>query len=310
MKKILLRILILCTLLCMILPPQSVSGMERVDVARKCSLALEYSRDGLGFSGLEIRIFRVAEMYEDGTYALVAPYSGFPVTIHGIRSQQEWREAANTLAAYIGSRQVPATKQAFTDESGKVAFSDLTTGIYLVMGVTAETEKATYTFENFCVFLPRPSSDGRMEYALEAKPKSEYKPKPEEIKEIELKVTKLWKDTGYKSKRPKSVKVDILKDGVVQETVTLNSANNWTYTWKAPEDDSVWSAVEKDVPDAYKVTIDPKGTTITITNTRSSSGGDPPKTGDTFALRPWVMTMSLSGIALAVLGVLGKRKRR
>lgn len=310
MKKILHRILIVLLLISVVLQPVPVGAAERVDTARKCSLELEYSSEGRGFSGLEIRIFRVAEMYEDGRFALISPYNSFPVTIHGIKSQKEWRDAANTLAAYITSQQVAPTKLATTTENGKVLFSDLTTGIYLVMGTTAETEDATYRFENFCVFLPTPLSDGRLDYEMEAKPKFEYTPKPEEPKEIELKVVKLWKDTGYKNSRPKSIKVDILKNGVVQETVTLNAANNWTYTWKAPEGDDVWTVVEKDVPKAYTVVITSSGGVITITNKRPPSDNDPPKTGDTFALRPWLMTMSVSGMALAGLGILGKRKRR
>ena len=46
-------------------------------------------------------------------------------------------------------------------------------------------------------------------------------------------VTKAWDDNyNQDGKRPTEVKVDLLKDGEIDETVTLTEGNGWTYTWQ------------------------------------------------------------------------------
>lgn len=302
MRKTLFHAIIFLLLVSITLQPLTVSGAEAL-----CSLQLDYSKEGRGFSGLEIKLFRIADIYDDGTYALTAPFDTLPVKIHGISTQKEWRNAAETLSAYAVSAQMTPSYSAVTDESGQVRFSDLHTGIYLVMGVTAETSEGTYQFENFCIFLPTPLDDGTLNYDVHAKPKSTHTPPAEEPKELKYQVVKLWKDTGIRILRPKNVTVDILKNGQIQETIVLNSDNNWSYSWTAPEDDAIWTVVEKDVPDAYTVVITSSGTAFTITNSRPAPTVDPPKTGDTFAFRPYLTTMAVSGILLLLLGTLYKK---
>lgn len=309
MRKITLHILAILILLCTVCQPIQVSAAEMVDVTQECSLELDYSSNGTGFPGLEIQLYRIAEMYEDGAYALIAPFDKLPVRIHGITSQKEWQDAANTLASYITAQQIQPTKTKLTDRTGKTSFQDLSTGIYLVQGVTAERDNSIYKFENFCVFLPRPLTDGTYGYDLSAKPKSSVTPKPENPEETRYQVVKLWKDTGMRNQRPKSVTVSILKNGMVQETVLLNADNNWTYSWSAPVENDIWTVVEKDIPDAYTVVIREAGNVFTITNFRAAPEGQPPKTGDTFALRQWLTAMSLSGMMLIAIGILQKRKR-
>lgn len=310
MRKQIFRILIMLLLVCVTLQPLSVCATEWVDVSRKCSLELDYSTYGDGFSGLDIRIYRIAELYSDGAYALIAPFTQLPVKIHNITSQKEWRDAANSLAAYITAQQIAPTARILTDASGKANFRDLQTGVYLVLGVTAEKENAIYKFENFCVFLPRPLTDGTYQYDYAAKPKSSMTPKPEQPEEIQFQVVKLWKDTGVRNLRPKSITVAIFKNGILQEEVSLDSGNNWSYSWSAPAGNDVWTVVETDVPDDYTVVITENGHVFTITNSRPAPQGQPPKTGDIFALNTWLVTMSVSGILLIVCGLLQKRRSR
>lgn len=310
MRKTIFRVLAFAIFFCIALKPLPVYAAEFVDVDRQCSLELEYSSNGTGFAGLDIQIYRIAEMYADGTYALAAPFDQLPVKIHGIQHQREWRDAANTLAAYITAQQIPATKTEKTNDAGKAAFADLETGIYLVMGLSVKTESHTYQFENFCLFLPTPQSDGALKYDMAAKPKFSVTPNPEQPGEISYQVVKLWKDAGNEAGRPERVEVDILKNGVVQETVALHAENNWTYAWTAPEGEDAWTVVEKNVPEGYSVVMTASGTAFTITNTRPAEEDEPPKTGDSFSLRFWLSAMSISGMMLMLCGTLPKRKRR
>lgn len=309
MRKSGFRLLTLLLLVLFCLQPLSASA-EAVDASRNCSLELEYSSNGTYFSDLEIHIYRIAEIYTNGNYALVAPFSSFPVNIHGISSQKEWRDTANTMAAYIASQRISPTQTVKTNASGKAAFHDLDIGIYLVTAVSANDGVSGYHFENFCVFLPRPQTDGTQLYDLTAKPKCTITHNPEEPQEITYQVVKLWKDAGIQSQRPKSITVDILKNTFLQKTVILSADNDWTYSWTVTDETDIWQVVEKDVPDQYSVVITSSATVFTITNSRSAPTGDPPKTGDTFALRPWLIVMCCSGMLLLACGILQKRKKQ
>ena len=187
------------------------------------------------------------------------------------------------------------------------AFTQLQTGLYLILGASAENSSGTYEFENFMVFLPNSEENNRLNYDVVAKPKANFKPKPEE-EYLEYRVIKLWKDLGNSLQRPQSVTVAISKDGVLQEEVTLHAGNNWSYFWRAPNDNSRWTVVEKNVPDGYSVIITASGTTFSITNSRPAPGGAPPQMGDAFPLMGYILLMSLSGLFLMMLGIWRKRK--
>lgn len=297
--------LIFLLVLCWSVLPAKAEAVTPLDPERKCSMTLYYTQDATGFPNLEIQVYRVAEAFPNGTYDLILPFSDYPVNIYGITSQTEWKDVATTLTSYIAANGVKPDRTAKTAADGTVVFSGLETGLYLIQGVTAENDNGIYRFDDFMMYLPTPGEGGDFDYDMEAKPKcSSFIPK------TEYKIVKLWKDAGYSKERPKSVSIDILKDGSLYETVTLNSANNWSYSWKVSSDDTgKWTVAERDVSEEYKVTISEKSAVFTITNTRKAPAGQPPKTGDTFAFWPWILTMCLSGSLLLIISVYHKRKK-
>lgn len=295
MRRVLLLLLALAVCLPLLLP-LNTQAASPLDTGRECSLTVIFSKDGYAFGDVPAEIYRVAKAYTNGTYSLIPPFSTFPVNIHGIRSQQEWKDVAYTLSAYVQSQQIPADHTVLSDQEGRASFENLETGLYLVMGKTVENEKGIYTFENFMIYLPTPA-DGGYDYDMEARPKpAQFTPK------TEYTVKKLWKDSAYSASRPGSVTVDIMKNGTMQETVELNSANNWSYSWSAPENTDLWTVVEKDVPNRYDVTITASGGMFTITNTAQSDPQSPPKTGDTAFPLAYILGMCLSGFVLILLG--------
>lgn len=295
----------LCVALLLTAMPISAFAVTPVDVEHPCSLTLLYSQESQAFSDLHIQLYRVAEIFPDSTYALCGDFADYPVNIYGITSQAEWRQVTSTLASYVAADQLQPTATARTDESGAAYFGDLRTGMYLILAVRVETEQTVYLFEDFLVSIPSPQENGDYLYDVTAKPKcSSYTPEPENAT---YKVLKLWKDTGYEQSRPDSVQVDIFKNGEFWATETLSDHNNWCVSWSAPEDGSLWQAVERDVAEHYKVTIVAEGNTILITNTRKSEPTPPPQTGDSFSLWPVMMTTCISGLTLLMIGVRRKR---
>ena len=303
MKRTILIGLCLALLLCACIQPGRVHALTPLEPDHICSLTLHYTQDGLGFEGLSVRIYRVAEAFPDGTFELVAPFSGYPVNIHGITSQKEWQDVASTLKAYVAADQVEPTAVATTDETGTAVWENLQTGLYFVHGVIAEKESGTYQFNDFMVYLPTPLEGEGFDYDVEAVPKC-----TQFIPNTHFSLVKLWKDAGNEQDRPKSVTVDILKDGQLHETVVLSQENNWSYNWTVPEGTEVWTVVERDVPAGYTVSISENGYAFVITNTKTNPV-DPPVTGDVFPL--WLLTSSLciSGFAIVLLSTWRERKR-
>ena len=268
-----------------------------------CSLTLHYTRENVAFPDLQIRIFRVAECFADGTYDLAGAFADYPVKIHGITVQKEWRDAAQTLAAYVVADHIAATETAVTDKLGRACFEQLQSGLYLVMDVDAKTQDGTFRFGETLIFLPTPQQDGTYCYDMEARPK------PGTLTPMtEYTVVKLWKDGTNAQNRPDGVSVDILKDGVLQETVVLGPRNNWSHSWQTTDLEAVWTVVETNVPEGYTVTITSGENVFTITNTLPTKPEHPPSTGHVTLIWPYVLMMSISGCLLLALGIWQKRK--
>ncbi len=80
-----------------------------------------------------------------------------------------------------------------------------------------------------------------------------------------LTVRKVWvTDDGGTA--ADSVKVQLLQNGSVYDTVTLNARNNWSYTWYNLGDSDTWTVKEAAVPAGFISTVSGSGTVWTITN--------------------------------------------
>jgi hypothetical protein len=283
------------------------ASAEPFDVDRVSCLTLHYAKDGENFEGLAIKTYRIAELGDDGGYRLCGAFADYSVNVYAVSSQTEWRRITSTLAAYIAADGISPDREGVTDTEGRVSFTGLRTGLYLTLSVKRETKELVTVFEDFITAIPGRNSEGSYNYDVTAKPKYEsFVPAPAEV---EFKVVKQWKDTGAENKRPKSVDVDIFREGALVESVSLSAENDWCYKWTAPDDRSTWTAVERNIPEKYKVTVISDGRTIVITNSYEAPEL-PPDTGDTESLMQYVLMLSLSGLALIALGVMRMRAEK
>ena len=292
--------------LCAVIFPMDCAAVQ-VDLNRECSLTVSYTRNGEVFEGLEIDIFRVAELSSDGEYRLLEPYSGYPIRIHEITSQQEWQETAQTISSFVTADQIAPYRTQKTNTAGQAVFTGLETGLYMVKGTTAQYQNTMVIFQDFMIYLPTPV-DGEYDYDMVASPKYTEHVQPEKYT-----VMKLWKDSGNSDQRPKEIRVDIMKDDTLWQSVILSTANNWAYSWEVTDKNGVWSVIERDVPEGYQVSIANQQTTFVITNTKEPEPSDPPpaeppKTGDTVPLMRYVIMMCISGFALILIGILRQKE--
>ena len=299
----------ICICLLMILSV-SVSARSEVDVDKSSSLVLSYKYNDIAFESIEISIYHVADFTISGEFVLRGDFASYPIDVKTVKTQLEWNKIASTLDAYTKADKLVPTAKATTDKDGNAVFSNLKVGLYLVIGCRAEYAEGYCDYNTFLISVPGLDENEEWIYDVVAKPKISH----HEItgKDIEYTVTKLWKDTGYEEKRPKSVEVAIYKDGQKVETITLNKENNWTYTWKAKDDGSRWTTVESKVPEGYYVTFETNGNTFIITNTYDGeTPPPPPPTGDSANLYFMIITMSILGAAMIILGIgKGRRKER
>lgn len=149
-------------------------------------------------------------------------------------------------------------------EDGKVNFEDLDLGLYLVKQTNKVEGYSVIT--PYLVMIPRVIND-EWTYNVTSKPKTDI------IRVIDLKVTKVWNKANSNISSsinlPKEIEIELSKNGEVIDTVKLNSANNWEYTWKDLEKSDMYNVREVNVPKGYTVTYQKEGNLFIVTNTTS-----------------------------------------
>ncbi len=300
----LFALLAACALLLGMLPV----AVCAVDTQRECLLELCYQHDGKAFEGNGVKLFRAAEVSEDGIYTLVGAFAEYRVKVNGVMSQTEWNETAAALSSYATADSIQPECAEKTNADGIVRFTGLKTGLYLVISDPVETDEGSYIFAPFMIALPNLDEGGNWVFDVSANPKCEaHYVTPAEILH---KVVKLWNDADCNIYRPESITVDILKNGEKVSEQVLSEANNWSYSWTAPDDGSVWQAVEREVNEHYTVTVREENNIITITNTTTETGHtpEPPNTGDSRHIEFYVLMMAMSGMALLLVGMAKLRR--
>jgi len=237
--------------------PVPVHAHTQPDLDSKGSVTISYE-----LSGAEFSLYRVADLSQDVSFSLSGEFAGYPVSLENLDSDG-WREAAQTLAAYAARDSRTVQAEGTTDAEGRLVFSDLKAGLYLVTGNLLEKDHVTYEPVSTLVSLPDLNADDTWNLNPVISPKYEK----QEKETVTCKVTKRWEDTGNKNRRPASVTAQLLRNGKVYEEVKLKKENQWTHTWKNLEKGYAWKVVEKTTEKSYTVKIKKSGMNFVITNT-------------------------------------------
>lgn len=288
-----LKKLILCMTVVLSVAVFNLFQVTAVDVNKKCSLTLNQC-----LSGLNVHLYRVASITETGSYQYTEEFKdaeNTTVDLNKLESSEDLKNAAITLKGYTANVD-GLTKQA---SSSQLCYTNLQTGLYLIIADNLEKDNTTYTYLPYLISLPQKTNyDVSIDFIKYSKnPSHEYK------------IVKHWMDKGLT--HPDSIEVELYDGSTLVKTITLDAANNYAYSWKT-EKAMNYSIKEKSVK-GYKGIVSSSSnetkTEYIITNTSVDTPGTHVKTGDNTNINYWIACMAVAGLILIVLGTIFRRKK-
>ena len=288
-----LKKIILCFTVILSVAVFNLFQVAAVEVNKNCSLTLNEC-----LSGLNVHLYRVASVSKDGTYEYTDEFKdaeNTSIDLNKLETSEELKNAAMTLKGYS------ANKEGMTKvtTSSTLTYSNLTTGLYLVVADNLVIDGKTYTYLPYLISLPQSTKyDVSINFV-----------KYSEVYSHEYKIIKQWKDNG--STHPNSIEVELYDGNTFLKTITLDAAHNYAYSWKT-EQVMNYSIKEKNVK-GYKgivsVSSNDAKTEYVITNTSTSSTGSHVKTGDTTRMNHWVTLIAPPGLYLLIVGTLFRHEK-
>ncbi len=229
------------------------------------TLTLICSEEQVILSDMHWSIYAVGKRntYSPG-YALTGVFANYPVTLDDT-TVSAMQEAAATLENYAVLDEIVPQQQGVTDAEGKLCFDALEPGLYLISGETKTVGEVRYVpTAAFIEIVERDETIDLVSY-----PKFKVR-KVLVSSSSRYSVSKVWMhDEEYLADRPASLTIELYRDNELADTVILNEANKWSYTWTA-EDNAEWRVKELDVPKRYSVIYTANETQFVIVNSRSS----------------------------------------
>ena len=198
---------------------------------------------------------------------------------------------ASKLEAFVLQHHVPSL-QMTTDETGTATCKDLAWGLYFVRQTGAVEGFAPCT--PFMVTVPSKNAEGYV-YEVNASPKTEV------ARLTSITIKKVW-NTDASTEAADRVTVQLLRNGNVVKTATLNAQNNWQVTYTDMPESDAYSIKEVDVPKGFTATYQQKGYVFTVTNTSTLI-----QTGQLM----WpIPVLAVSGMLLIAVGITLLKKKR
>lgn len=256
MKKLSILLLMLFTFCANIL------SVNALDFTKKASIEITLieKEEQTKINGAELTIYKIADAKEENhnlVFEYVNELSDCKVSLDNLDNDNISEEINKCLNDFVKGISL-------ITEDGKVNFEDLDLGLYLVKQTNKVEGYSVIT--PYLVMIPRVIND-EWTYNVTSKPKTDI------VRVIDLKVTKVWNKANSNINSsinlPKEIEIELSKNGEVIDTVKLNSANNWEYTWKDLEKSDMYNVREVNVPKGYTVTYQKEGNLFIVTNTTS-----------------------------------------
>ena len=198
---------------------------------------------------------------------------------------------ATKLDAFVLEHNVSSVKVT-TNENGTATCKDLALGLYFIRQTGAVEGFAPCT--PFMVTLPVKNAEGYV-YDVNASPKTEV------ARLTSITIKKVW-NTDKSTEATDSVTVQLLRNGNVVKTATLNAQNNWQVSYTDMPESDAYSIKEVNVPKGFTATYQQNGYVFTVTNTSTLI-----QTGQLM----WpIPVLAISGMLLIAVGIALLKKKR
>ena len=291
-------IMALCCMFALMLATIGLSApAATAATAAEGSITVTYQYQEAALNNADINLYRLADWSAKGGYTPTgdfANHTAYPVDWDILNAdQQTLRDFANTMAGYIAVNKPAAENTLKTDSAGVATFNQLKDGLYLAVVAPYEDNVLTCQTAAMLIALPNVHKNADEQRTLSIEPKADCAVPPT----TNISVTKVWKDKDQ-SKRPESVTMNLLQDGKIYDSIMLNTANGWKYTWKGLQAKHEYTVVEANVPGNYTALVDRENNDYTVTNTAKPEFA---KTGASVAIiAVIVVVLAVAGIAIAV----------
>lgn len=231
---------------------------------------VEYLAADYPLVGAEYSLYHVYTMVEMGIYEPLMNYYSLG-SIENVDSQSQWTVYQQTIENYINAYAFEPTFSGVTDGEGKVTFSNLDVGLYMLM--FDPLIEQDYRFASQGSLIAVTNSQEQTVY-----PKVTFSPYDDtEEYLVDLQVNKVWRDDEGTDARPEDLNITLFENGAIFDEVILNEGNSWSYRWTDLSGDSTWAVLER-VPTGYIATYLQDGRLFTIRNTYTQAtqlgGGD------------------------------------
>lgn len=309
---------VIMLLVLLLLCPIDSFAQGSINLETKVGLSISYQDGSRSIVGASFDMYLVATADESGVLTTTKEFEQFNVNIIG-KNDEQWNTLQSTLEGYVLRDSLIPIDSQKTDEAGMAYFptgqKTLPAGLYLILGERHTQNGTYYDASSFMVMLPMSNQESNAwDYQITVNAKYEKKEIPEEKEVVTRKVLKVWNDQGHEQERPNEIQVQLLRDGKVFETISLNADNQWRYTWENLDDTYAWKVVEKDSK-GYQVSITKEGITFVVTNTYTGNQPATPSSGTNSKLPQtgqvwWPIPICLCiGLAFIIIGLMYKEKR-
>lgn len=179
-----------------------------------------------------------------------------------ISDAEKMTTLAQTVSAYALRDDILPDFTDTTDKNGIADFDGhfFEDGAYLYIGEKHIQNGNIYFCEPVIVVLPYGNGD-----SVISKPKYEVVPEDTESISVAYRVLKGWQN-DTENNRPPEIEVQLLRDGEIYDTVTLNKENNWRHQWDNLSVRYHWTVTEKDVSPGYLVSLSQNEKTLFLVN--------------------------------------------
>ena len=252
------------------------------------SVTLTQQKNEKPIVGAELSVYYVATVHKDVfgklSYVYTDAFENAEIDIAD-------PSIAIKLEAFALEQSLPSVKVT-TDENGTATCKELALGLYFIRQSSAVEGFAPCT--PFMVTLPGTNDDGYV-YEVNASPKTEV------AKLMSITIKKVW-NTDASTQAADSVTVQLLQNGSVVKTATLNKQNDWQVTYSGMPESDAYSIKEVNVPKGFTATYKQSGYVFTVTNTATLA-----QTGQLI----WpIPVLAISGMLFIAAGIALLQKKR